>query len=83
MVGIVADRMRAPSPSPRGALNKHAFGTDTSVREVADSQPDFTPSAGENTMIMFILLVPAVVLWLVLGMDRLERWAVEGTDDQT
>jgi hypothetical protein len=51
--------------------------------EVADSQPDLMPSTGETTMIMFILLVPAVVLWLVLGMDRLERWAVDGTDDQT
>ena len=33
-------------------------------------------------MMMLILLVPAAVLGLVLGMDRLERWAVEGRDDQ-
>jgi hypothetical protein len=33
-------------------------------------------------MIMLILLVPPALLGLVLGMDRLERWAVEGTDDQ-
>jgi hypothetical protein len=33
-------------------------------------------------MIMFILLIPAALLGLVLGMDRLERWAVEGADDQ-
>ncbi len=29
-------------------------------------------------MIMLILLVPAALLGLLLGMDRLERWAVEG-----
>jgi hypothetical protein len=28
-------------------------------------------------MIMLILLVPGVLLGLVLGMERLERWAVE------
>ncbi len=33
-------------------------------------------------MIMLILLVPGVVLALVLGMDRLERWAVETRDEQ-
>ena len=33
-------------------------------------------------MIVLILLVPAVLLGLLLGMDRLERWAVEGKDDQ-
>jgi hypothetical protein len=34
-------------------------------------------------MIMLILLVPVALLGLVLGMDRLERWAVEGRDEQT
>jgi hypothetical protein len=33
-------------------------------------------------MIMLILLLPAALLGLLLGMDRLERWAVEPTDDQ-
>jgi hypothetical protein len=33
-------------------------------------------------MMMLILLVPAVVLGLVLGMDRLERWAVDDRDDR-
>jgi hypothetical protein len=34
-------------------------------------------------MIMLILLVPAALLGLLLGMDRLERWAVQDVDDQT
>jgi hypothetical protein len=34
-------------------------------------------------MIMLILLVPAALLGMLLGMDRLERWAVDGADDQT
>jgi hypothetical protein len=33
-------------------------------------------------MIMLVLLVPAVLLGVLLGMDRLERWAVEAIDDQ-
>jgi hypothetical protein len=33
-------------------------------------------------MMLLILLVPAALLALVLGMDRLERWAVENPDDQ-
>jgi hypothetical protein len=32
-------------------------------------------------MIMLILLVPAALLLLVLGMDRLERWAIEPQDE--
>jgi hypothetical protein len=32
-------------------------------------------------MIMLILLVPVALLGLVLGMDRLERWAVEPHDE--
>jgi hypothetical protein len=32
-------------------------------------------------MIMLILLVPAALLGLVLGMDRLERWAIEPQDE--
>lgn len=32
-------------------------------------------------MIMLILLVPVALLGLVLGMDRLERWAVEPLDE--
>jgi hypothetical protein len=31
-------------------------------------------------MIMFILLVPVALLGLLLGMDRLERWASEPQD---
>jgi hypothetical protein len=31
-------------------------------------------------MIMLVLLVPVALLGLVLGMDRLERWAVEPQD---
>jgi hypothetical protein len=36
----------------------------------------------KNPMIMLILLVPGVLLGLVLGMDRLERWAVQPQDEQ-
>jgi hypothetical protein len=32
-------------------------------------------------MIMLILLVPVALLGLVLGMDRLERWATEPQDE--
>jgi hypothetical protein len=32
-------------------------------------------------MIMLILLVPVALLGLVLGMDRLERWAIEPQDE--
>jgi hypothetical protein len=31
---------------------------------------------------MLILLVPVALLALVLGMDRLERWAVEPHQDE-
>ena len=32
-------------------------------------------------MIMLVLLVPVALLALLLGMDRLERWAVEPQDE--
>jgi hypothetical protein len=34
-------------------------------------------------MMMMILLVPVGVLGLLLGMERLERWTVDQTDDQS
>jgi len=42
-----------------------------------------TATVGDSQMMFVILFVPVVLLGVLLGMDRLERWTVAEREDTT
>jgi hypothetical protein len=50
-------------------------------RRPSQTVAHYGASAGDNKMIMLVLLVPAGLLGMLVCMDRLERWAVETQDE--
>ena len=84
MSAIVADA-REPGHGPRVAWSSpDPVGPILGAERFRRGSPGYG-SDGEvkHTMMFVILLVPVVLLGVLLGMDRLERWTVAEREDTT